>query len=170
MIKANTNFLGIPIVGDITPTGSRRVEQRPREEFEELVRNVLADDLVVEFGWTQYTPYFNDGDVCEFGAGGIWVRTTNDPKGSEGEDEYGVAEHLSVDYGHPTLGKETHPNGYQNPGVYEGDHPDTFHLCQQLNRAIDGGQFDHLLLELFGDHAEVVVSRNGITVESYSHD
>jgi hypothetical protein len=169
MTKSNTNFLGIPIVGEIF-TGTRRVESRPREEFEELVRNVLADDLVVEFGWTQYTPYFNDGDVCEFGAGEIWVRTTSDLPEAEREVEEGVAEALSLNYSHPTLGEETHPNGWQQPAVYEGDHPNTFHLCQQLNKAVQGGQFDHLLLELFGDHAEVTVSRAGITVESYSHD
>lgn len=39
-----------------------------------------------------------------------------------------------------------------------------------LEKAVEGGEFDHVLFELFGDHAAVTVRRDGIEVESYDHD
>src|ERR1044072_2458439 len=38
--------------------------------FKQMSRQIFTDFPVVsKFGWTQYTPYFNDGDECVFGIG-----------------------------------------------------------------------------------------------------
>lgn len=184
------NFLGIPISGDINE-GSSRVEQLPREDFEAIVLQVLNNEFFVDFGWTQYTPYFNDGDPCEFSANGLWIRTVKDipiPTGpfafqeeaadedAEDEDEY-FQEKFGIDYHtHPTLGGQSWPNGYRdsdnNPiePVYAGHHEAEWRLARELDKAIEGGQFENVLLDLFGDHCQVKVTRTGITVDEYSHD
>lgn len=43
--------------------------QKALELLHELVQEYLntAPKAVVGLQWTQYTPYFNDGDACEFG-------------------------------------------------------------------------------------------------------
>lgn len=146
------NFLGIPIDGEITRSTHRR-NQRPIEEFEPTVRALLEDDQVVEFGWRQYTPYFNDGDECIFSGYGLWVRLTADaesPKDDEDEDDY---ENLEL-WGRDALRR----------GTVLGD------KAWALESAINGGEFDSVLLELFGDHAEVKVRKDGISVNYYSHD
>lgn len=36
--------------------------------FKEAVKELFDENPTLEsFGWNQYTPYFNDGDTCEFG-------------------------------------------------------------------------------------------------------
>jgi hypothetical protein len=74
--------------------------------------------------------------------------------------------------GHPTLGL-TRWNSQARSYEDTERSPEITELsgqCSELARAIDGGAFDDVLLEAFGDHAEVTVRRDGITVGSYSHD
>ncbi len=40
-----------------------------KEAFRNAAKSLFADNPdIVSFSWTQYTPYFNDGDECTFGA------------------------------------------------------------------------------------------------------
>ncbi|WP_433233834.1 hypothetical protein [Actinomadura nitritigenes] len=160
-----TSFLGIPVDGEIVQ--SDRKPQRPLEEFSPILQAVLDDPTIVEFGWRQYTPYFNDGDPCVFGAYGVWVRTDADEQDADQYD-------LEVDYHHPTLGRR--PRAY-NSGTreyedepYEGPDEARHDRCRALHEAVESGEFHDVLLEAFGDHAEVTVRREGIRVEFYSHD
>lgn len=167
-MSVSRNFLGIPISGEIS-AGNPTVEQYPREQFEPLVKALLDDPFVVEFGWHQYTPYFNDGDPCVFGAGELWVRTQDDTD-DEDEDYYDRHESLTLGYKHPTLGGTV---GYAWRGEevkYVGNHEELWSKAKKLDSAIQGGHFDNVLLELFGDHAEIIVRRTGISVDEYSHD
>jgi len=181
------NFLGIPIIG--TPmAGSTRVDQYTQEAFEEIVKTLLDDEFFVDFGWAQYTPYFNDGDPCEFSASGFWVRTVKDvklPTGpfafqepDEDEEELDFEDVNNFEFdSHPTLGELTYPDGYwtadgstRKPGVYVGDDEHHYRVARDMTLAIEGGHFENVLLDLFGDHCQVKVSRTGITIHEYSHD
>lgn len=159
------NFLGIPVEGDITPGASRRA-QKPIEEFQPILQAVLDDPTIVEFGWRQATPYFNDGDPCVFSVYGTWVRTDAD---DEVDDEY----ELEVE-SHRSLGKvsgtwnET-TRKYENH-AYEGPDQARYERCQELSGAVEGGAFDDVLLAAFGDHARVTVRKTGIEIEFYEHD
>ncbi|UJV42037.1 hypothetical protein [Streptomyces sp. AMCC400023] len=163
------NFLGIPVQGDIT-RGSDRVDQKPIEELQPILQAVLDDPTVTEFGWRQYTPYFNDGEPCTFSAHGTWVRTDADEDADEDELEM---------WGHRTLGKVTTEWGDVDPNTrcrtvvsetYEGPDHARYDRCKALEKAIEGGHFEHVLLDAFGDHANITVRRDGIQVEFYDHD
>lgn len=159
-------FLGLPVEGDINE-GDKREKQRTLEDLQPILQALLDDEGVIEFGWKQYTPYFNDGDPCTFRAYGAWVRTTAD---ADVDDRY----ELEVDYSHRSIGKrpktwDSRTKGY-NYGVYEGPDEARYDRCYALDRAIDGGEFLDVLVDAFGDHAEVTVRRDGIQVEFYSHD
>lgn len=170
---SDKNFLGIPISGELV-FNTRQVAQRPLSELEPLIRAVLDDELIHSFGWTQYTPYFNDGDPCIFGIREPWFLTVKDV----GED-FDIEDFDEYDYeisGHPTLGEVEYSwsvvNG-KNVRViksYEGEHRESWDRCNALDEAIDSDAFDQVLLEAFGDHASVTISRSGIQVEFYSHD
>jgi hypothetical protein len=151
-----TNFLGIPIEGDIK-RGSNRSKQRPVEELTPLLRAVLDDDVIASFGWRQYTPYFNDGEPCEFGVRTPWFRTATE---DEDADEW----QLEIS-DHPTLGKRN-----WRTDAYEGPDEERWARCEALSDAIEGGEFEDALLEAFGDHAYVTVTRDGIKVDFYNHD
>ncbi|MBT2449446.1 hypothetical protein J7F03_20610 [Streptomyces sp. ISL-43] len=157
--------------GDITQ-GASRVEQKPIEEFQPILQAVLDDAVVVEFGWRQYTPYFNDGEPCEFSVYGSWVRTEAD---TDVEDEY----ELDLDGDHPSLGRVEGIWGPdpERPGrekrigeKFTGPDRARYDRCQALRGAVECGQFEHVLLEAFGDHAAVTVRRHGIEVDFYDHD
>lgn len=157
------SFLGIPVEGEINNDTSR-VDQKPIEELAPIMQAVLDDPTIVEFGWTQYTPYFNDGDVCEFGVNTPWYRTVED---SDDHDEY----ELELPY-HPTIGtrrwnrqKMTYESVRLSPERLE-----TAKRCEALDKALRGGEFDDVLLNSFGDHAEVIVRKDGIQVNHYSHE
>lgn len=162
-------FFGIPVSGDIQ-RATPRVPQRPVEELGPILQAVLDDPLIESFGWQQYTPYFNDGDPCEFGVHSPWFRTTEDDEDADTYD-------LAVDYGaHPTLGdtEDTYEGNYPNrvlvSSIYQGAHEATYRACRELSAAIGGGAFEDALLVAFGDHAEVTVTRSGIQVDFYEHD
>jgi hypothetical protein len=139
------NFLGIPVTGDINPGRIRR-DQRPQSEFEPLVRALLDDDQVAAFGWRQYTPYFNDGEPCEFGAHGFWVRLVSQPESEDDDEDLELWGRDDLAEGTP-LGDKTHA----------------------MEDAIDRGAFNDVLLGLFGDHAKITVTRTGISVDYYDH-
>src|SRR4051794_30400356 len=47
-------------------------------------------DIVESFGWTQYTPYFNDGDECVFGVHDLKIMAADADEGDR--EEYGYGE------------------------------------------------------------------------------
>ena len=228
----HVSFLGVPVEGDIH-YGDKRPDQRPLSELEPLIRALLDDPEIHDFGWTQYTPYFNDGDPCVFDANGFWVRTQADvapatavnddwllpllnrlvqmvseeyappstewkqtlldgvlalelgPPGHDDDDDDDDdeedggdwSERFGLDYGHPTLGKATW-NYQRSPGLdsykhlsgYEGSDQERFMRCWTLSQAIEDGAFNDVLLNTFGDHAEIHVTKDKILVSHYEHD
>jgi hypothetical protein len=159
---SHVSFLGIPVEGQILR--GHRVPQRPLEELRPLLRALLDDEAVVEFGWRQYTPYFNDGEPCVFGVGEFWVRTDVDGRRVDPEDLQ-VGEYVGP---HPSLGGRRRVSG--RPGPYQGRHEARYQRAYALARALEQGGFDDVLLEAFGDHAEVTVRREGIQVRFYEHE
>lgn len=181
----HVNFLGIPVVGDIVNSREAK-DQLPRSDFEVLVKALLDDPEVVDFGWTQYTPYFNDGDVCEFGANDLWVRTQADLGGKPAAEAVANVRRLIAGYGsedtvsaadlREALGELGPEDDGFEPDEY-GTWSDRTTLtgntrirAKQLATAITSGHFDNVLLTLFGDHANIVVRRTGIVFEFYEHD
>jgi hypothetical protein len=178
---ATKNFLGIPVEGDISLSSRQSVVQKTQDELAPILLAVLADPIIVAVGWYQYTPYFNDGDACEFSAAAPHFVCVGD-NGSVQEyedDPYEWEENRSVDYGkHPILGgreftwEGTWQDGNRTrvAGAYEGEHEASYNRARALSDAIEGGAFNDVLLAAFGDHAKISVNRDGITVDSYEHD
>lgn len=172
------SFLGIPVDGDIV-RADRSVPQCPIEELAPLLQAVLDDSGIAQFGWHQYTPYFNDGDPCIFMVGEVWVARHEDMRGGGEDGEGDEAERLSVSFGDHLgtyeggtwVSDPDDPNRRNRVGAhYEGPDQARYDRCKALADAIDSGAFDEVLLDAFGDHAEITVKRDGITVEFYEHD
>lgn len=99
---------------------------------------------LLKFGWIQYTPYYNDGDACVFSAHLEYPKMLLD---GEDESEYEEERWFSKDE------KDTKPAM----------------VCDKVIEFLS--QFDDNDMELlFGDHCEVIVTKDGIEVESYDHD
>lgn len=93
--------------------------------------------------WEQYTPYFNDGDACEFGVNDFVVKMANPAEGSE-EDE------------------DDSDDDEDDDGFVYGDS-----TVAALEKEV---RDDDVLEHIFGDHVRVTVTRDGFEVEEYEHD
>lgn len=143
------NFLGIPVEGEINKSRSRQVEQWGQEKFAELIRPLLDSDEVEAVRWTQYTPFFNDGEVCEFSTGELYVKLRDDDESGDYDDGFMD----SIDLGHNKSRSLT-----------------TLDVFSGLGEAFDAGRFESFLYDQFGDHAEVTITKDKVSIASYDHD
>lgn len=166
------DYTGLTVSQDYKRRGPNPLTDRVgKSELGHLIKALAIDPDVVKFGWAQYTPYFNDGETCVFGVRELRVQTTMD-------EDYDYDQ--EVGKYHPTLGsakwvsvKEPAASGY---GYVSRGHsesktplfPETAKLAKELNAALQGAEVT--LLEWFGDHAEIIVTSEGITVDEYEHD
>jgi hypothetical protein len=180
---SDRKFLGLDIVGELIPSKQFK-DQRPIEELAPLIQALIDEPEITEFGWEQYTPYFNDGDELVFGTGRFWARTA---RGEEGGNPGDWAVERNVD--HLTLGyvyEKAHWEGawpdrtwvVDSATYREADTPvyppeeaeRLWRLCQKVSEALDSKQFNRDLLEKFGDHATVTVKDGMFHIDRYSHD
>jgi hypothetical protein len=95
------------------------------------------------FRWTQYTPYFNDGDPCLFSVHSDYPEVAMAGENIEDQESYEMPD------------RENEPQKYAAYG-------DVTTLLNTF-RVED---FE----DMFGDHCQVTVTRDKVEVEEYSHD
>jgi hypothetical protein len=159
-------FMGIPIEGSIVGT-RKYVDQRPITDLFEQFQKAFASG-VKAITWTQYTPYFNDGETCEFSVGDYHVTTNDRVASSWLNEEFPDAEDYEDDY------RDEGFWGYNKPWVgYKGTeypHPDGITVEQWPNLDISDASYEHTMLETFGDHTQVVVTPSRVVLFSYEHE
>jgi hypothetical protein len=130
-------------------TAQKLFKETTKEFFEQ---NPLVQSIV----WTQYTPYFNDGDTCEFRVG---CATFSNSDGSEirwGEytgDEEGVWTHGDDCYGDVEVPAEVNTE-----------------LCDSFDRMLQSAEMEDVMKAMFDDHVRVIATRDGFDVEEFDHD
>ena len=131
-------------------TTAQQLFKETTKEFFEL--NPMVNAIV----WTQYTPYFNDGDTCEFSVG--CATFTN----SDGSDirwgEYNGDEEGVWCYGSDCYNEDTPPEGFDSD------------LCDSFDSMIQSAEMQDVMKAMFGDHVQVVATREGFDVNDYDHD
>ena len=120
------------------------MKQTGRKLFSEASQNLFDKYPTLEsFSWTQYTPYFNDGDVCEFG--------------------------VNADYPHIKLstGFDEDVSAWSD---LKPDSPEQEKIAMDV-RELVGGMDEDIMKQMFGDHVQVVVNRNGtVAVDECEHE
>jgi hypothetical protein len=109
---------------------------------------------VTGIAWTQYAPYFNDGDSCEFSVHDVNYTTADDPK--EAFNDF---------------------NGY---GDYEDPKDGLTSISWDKNRRTDIEKAviafwdeikdDDIFETIFGPDAKVLVTPLGVTIDECRHD
>lgn len=175
---SGTNFLGLPIEGDIAH-GSTRVEQRPIEELTAIIEKVFEIPGVDGIYWRQYTPYFNDGEPCEFSAGEAALHFEGTKELTEDDEDF---EDYEGDYVQGFFGEYSdeldqhfgpreRSHGYHSFIYPPSTNKEAWETFDALDKAINGGEFENVLLDTFGDHAEIKVWKGKkIEIEFYEHD
>lgn len=120
--------------------------------FDEGSKAVFAaHPLLKSFSWSQYTPYFNDGEECVFGVHQDY------PKVVFGDEEFEELSDWSFKDNNTYTTKERETVGLKE--AYES--------IKVFLSSFDEDDYR----ECFGDHVEVTAKSPGVTeVEEYSHD
>lgn len=110
--------------------------------------------------WVQYTPYFNDGDSCEFGIRDFNLKLSKAERVRLGENEEDVDEFdiNDVNYWESDVhwsNKSAEAEHYRNIESY-------------LNSFAES--LEDIFKSAFGDHAQVVCTREGFTVDEHDHE
>jgi hypothetical protein len=150
-------FAGIRIDGDRSRYTRQLVPQRPKEELIPIMLDVLNDERVKYVVWTQYTPFFNDGEPCEFSVGDFGF-ILNDVDYSETLKAYGYSSEEDL----------TRVYADELSGVWNTEDGDLKDKMRALGKT--GGPFEDAYYELFGDHARIVASRERFIIDEYEHD
>lgn len=152
MKAKHKTLLGLPIKGDINLSDALK-PQKPWTEFQAALESLMGTPGFLGVRWSQWTPYFNDGDPCRFHAGiesyGGGFRFDTVPEdGGDGEDGY-----VSYDLDY-------------FPNVT----PEQKRAADAFERVVESGEHYAKLQEYFGDHACVEVTKEKITVSFLDHE
>ena len=128
-----------------------------KDLFSQTAKNVFEKNPNLKsFGWTQYTPYFNDGGVCEFNVYYEYNMYIN----NKDIDVYDPDHWLKPNYPYAPNFKD-----------YEFDTmQELISAVKDVLNVLELFSKDDLEI-MFGDHAEITAYNNGqISVEKYDHD
>lgn len=126
-------------------------------EFLESVDKFLNLPGVEAIRWRQYTPYFADGDPCEFGVHDVYIRFSplDDDEDERGDYEDGFVSEFDI--------------SYSRTDFPELD--DNFlHELKTVTKEWDVLNKDEVCKRNFGDHSTVIATKEGFNVESYDHE
>lgn len=147
-----------PIKGDISHYSSKTpIEQGTVGEFLDSLDAVLAVEGVEAVRWEQYTPYFNDGEACEFTIYELGVKFTGDDESGDYGD--GFLDGWSIGY---EDGNGNYP--------YRGDFVTDAQARAFNDAKLNLDRFEDVLRKNFGDPAQVTATQDGFNVEYYEHD
>jgi hypothetical protein len=157
-----------PITGDVQRSYHDDVPQVDAATFLAEVDRALETPGVRGLVWEQYTPYFNDGEPCEFSVGDVRVLL-------DGVDE--DTEDFDLEYGDSVSDYDTYRHGGTYP--YGGDldavnwvdfNGVSGRTLYELIRSLNTAAWENVARANFGDHAQVTATPEGFNVEYYEHD
>lgn len=122
--------------------------------------------------WDQYTPYFMDGDVCEFDVYDVQLRLSKKCLKLFKENNIFYYEDGSFS------AKESYPLDEIQDSLKKGVDVVNFDNLKEFNDALKEivlinkffSKNEHGLLDAFGDHATVIVDMKGIRIDRCRHD
>jgi hypothetical protein len=136
------------------------VKRNARAIVLEMAMDIMAaHPEITSIRWSQYTPYFMDGDVCKFG---IYESQFSFSKSFlNSVEEFGYDDSICEMF-----------DGFYTFS-YKQNMPEFLAVLAQKLRDFDKvlGKLSEVMEETFGDHAQVTILANGnILVEHYEHD
>ena len=130
--------------------------------------------------WRQYTPYFNDGDSCEFAVGDVNFymedREEDDENGYNAYDPFRKPSKYVYEAAADTNNKYRDEYNKQIEVYNERVAKYTPERVDQIQRAMaDVKELfrtinDDYFLMMFGDHVEITATKDGFQVDEFDHD
>ena len=149
----------------------RKFQEQAQTLFKDITKEFFAKNPGVSaIVWTQYTPYFNDGDTCEFRVNDPTFTNAPDPENIVWEEYEGEEENVwtasNIAY---VLNSDQQWYAEAKRLIQEQGGVDV-ESCNMMARAICSSEMEDVMLAMFGDHSKVIATRDGFDVEEYEHD
>ena len=139
-------------------------QQMASDAFDSFCKEIFEKHPKVEsFGWSQYTPYFNDGDTCTFSVNTDYISIN----GEHVDDSNWVSEKNITNWGTWNRDLRTYEGRVEVPNLdYNSE------LVKGADEIVEflSNFDDDFYITRFGDHAEITVSKDGVDVDEYEHD
>lgn len=161
-------------------------------DFNEIIKLFFEECPKVQaVVWSQYTPYFNDGDECIFRVNEPSFVTKNfdvddlqNPYEYEDDDEYGALKVPSyVATWDDEIARDTKELNKPNASDWvKGYYPKAIAKLEQMKVDFPGydvkikafarllEENEDMLKEVYGDHVAVYLTPGEVIIEEYSHD
>lgn len=166
-----------------------------KAEFEEKMKNAFNDIFKTFFeqypeikavGWNQYTPYFNDGEPCEFSVGEVFGVAENARNEDDEELDLnniysaydleemkfpynGKPSPYTYEYRHKYLSYEKDIRAYEKAIAENPRYEEVCNGWKELKSVLNSIPED-IYRNAFNDHVFVLATKNGIDVREYDHD
>lgn len=148
--------------------------------FEEAISSLF--EVIPDLGslvWVQYTPFFNDGEPCEFGVHDVYAYTTkysfssdnldNDVFYGEGEGQIQTSKPGDWVYKSAEEGRDWAVEQLKHYEEAKNKFTESqFELIAKVTSFINSNE--DLMYEVFGDHVQVIINKDGASAEEYDHD
>lgn len=148
----------------------RSAEKSTAKDIMSILKAAMVNNpLLVGFRWQQYTPNFNDGDVCEFGIHGPYFKFDESVYSVEKDPDADDPDHDSwldaeYDLDKDWWNERTDLINHKNIAILKKTVKDMAKLFEKLSSMEDE------LKSMFDDGYEITVSIDGVEVEEYAHD
>lgn len=153
-----------------------------RKDFAPMLQPLFekSSGKIQSISWSQYTPYFNDGDECVFSVhadldyslklNGVSFDDYDEDEEDQlfGSKEYGMRKYLEGEDVYQDWIKR-YPDDTLNPDTKDEDLR-LYKIAQEFESVLNSID-DEFFKDLFGDHVEVTVYADGrVETERYEHD
>lgn len=148
-----------------------KFQKQAQDLFKEITKEVFEKNPVITaIIWTQFTPYFNDGDPCSFSVHEPYFTNANDEQMEdicswgeyEGEDQAVFSESSWI------LGG-TSDYAVERRKTMDLQGCDVKSLLA-FDKMLLSSEMKDVMLAMFGDHVRVMATRDGFDVEDHDHD
>jgi hypothetical protein len=132
--------------------------------FTDLTKTIFEDHPKVKsFGWNQFTPYFNDGETCTFSVNTDYIYINGE---SVDESDW-INETKITNYGTWNREKRQYEGRTEVPNFnYDKE---LVAACDEIREFLSNFDNDFFMSQ-FGDHAEITITAEGVSVDEYEHD
>jgi hypothetical protein len=132
--------------------------------FTDLTKTIFEENPKVKsFGWNQYTPYFNDGETCTFSANTDYIYVN----GVSVDESDWISETKITNYGTWNREKREYEGRKEVPNLnYDPELVKSSDEIREFLRNFD----EDFFMSQFGDHAEITVTVDGVSVDEYEHE
>ena len=154
----------------------KKLAKEGRDVLKETFKEFFSTHpMALSIVWSQYTPYFNDGDACTFSVNDFELKLHEPIKGlievvASEDEEYNSGDACASSILRGIEDCDNNRGRYNSANLRKltaeekamcDDYDDLYISCSQIARVMQ---------MTFGDHVEITATKEGFNVEDYDHD